>query len=217
MKNLIYYIYFNGNLNHYHALNLSYLRKFWNVFDGKKVVKIAVDGDYDIFKITELLPLSCEFQLVKNNPAYGESDHFLSSLNDICGGQTFYAHCKGVSRPRMEGLDYWINKLYESNLSNTPSLNGKLFSGICGKLKDCSPYVPYPFHYSGSFYWFDTENVKSRLQRVEPHKYLTECFPAMIAKESECQFNWPSTRSNPTYYDIRTWKNENILFQPLQR
>jgi len=204
--NLIYFIYFNGKLNHYHELNLHYLRKYWGLFSGQRVVKISVEGGYDISPILELLPENCQFELVKNDPNLGESEHFLKSLHNVSDGMTFYAHCKGVSRPKMEGLDIWVKNLYSVNLDHVPDLRHKLFSGICGKLLPCPPYVPESFHYSGSFYWFNTAKVKERLKAIECNKYLTERFPAIIAKQDECLFGIMSSDKNLNFYQIGTWQ-----------
>jgi hypothetical protein len=205
-KNLIYFIYFNGSLNYYHMLNLEFLRNFWNVFDGDRVVKIAVDSDYSTDDIVNLLPDGCKYQIVKNDPQNGEAIHFLESLNLVNGGITFYAHCKGVTRPRLNGLDMWINKLYNSNLTKVPDMSGKLFSGVCGKILPCPPFVPEPFHYSGSFYWFDTEKVKPRVVNLQINKYLTERFPSMVARYEECLFGYPTERLNTNYYAEETWR-----------
>lgn len=205
-RNLIYFIYFNGELNRYHIQNLELLNEYLSVFDGHGIVKIAVDGGYTASPIIDLLPIGIPYEVVPNDPINGEAKHFLDSLNLINGGMTFYGHCKGVTRPRMEGLDIWIEHLYKANLGQIPSLENKLFSGTCGKLLPCPPYVPEAFHYSGSFYWFNTDIVKSRIKDLPVNKYLTERFPALIAKQDECLFIEPSSGKNLNYYMDYTWK-----------
>jgi hypothetical protein len=204
-KNLIYFIYYGGKITHYHKLNLSYLRKYWSLFDGKKVVKVAIDCKTSLQPLKMLLPVDCEIEVVENSSVFGESIHFISSIKQVSDGITFYAHCKGVSRPIWKGLDIWIGESYDKNLSAIPDLSTKLFSGICGKLLPCPPYVPQAFHYSGSFYWFNTDKVKARLKVYDLDRYLTERFPAMIASKSECHFNWPYSEKNLNFYDERTW------------
>lgn len=206
-KNLIYFIYYNGRLHHYHVLNLQLLSMYWSAFDGKCIVKIAVDQDYSVEPIVEMLPKGCEYRVVRNNQKTGEAFHFLESLVEIDGGMTFYGHCKGVTRPSWIGLDIWITNLYRKNLENVPKLGDKIFAGVCGKLLPCPPYVPQDFHYSGSFYWMDTDKVKSRLQNFTLDKYLTERFPAMIANQDECLFGFASSNKNLNFYDERTWRD----------
>lgn len=204
-KNLIYFIYYGGKITHYHRLNLSLLRKYWSVFDGKKVVKVAIDGKVFLEPLKSLLPSDCKIELVENNRVMGESIHFIDSIKRVNDGITFYSHCKGVSRPIWRGLDQWIEHSYKGNLEMIPDLSNKLFSGVCGKLLPCPPYVPQDFHYSGSFYWFNTEKVKARLKNYEMDRYLTERFPAIIAKQSECLFGYPYSDKNLNFYDEKTW------------
>lgn len=204
-KNIIYFIYYGGKITHYHRLNLKLLAKYWSVFNGKKVIKVAIDGRAFLEPLKSLLPKDCQIELVENNRTFGEAAHFLDSLNRIKDGITFYAHCKGVSRPIWRGLDLWIEHSYKGNLETIPDLSNKLFSGVCGKLLPCPPYVPQDFHYSGSFYWFNTEKVKARLGKYEMNRYLTERFPGMIANKSECLFNYPYSDKNLNFYDEKTW------------
>lgn len=205
-KNLIYFIYYNGKLHHYHVLNLKLLSMFWSVFDGQKIVKIAVDGNYSIDALLSLLPKDCEYRIVKNIKETGEAYHFLESLVEIKEGMTFYGHCKGVTRPMWRGLDTWITHLYRKNLDIVPTLGDKIFAGVCGKLLRCPPYVPEEFHYSGSFYWMNTDKVKKRLGKIVMDKYLTERFPAIIANKEECIFGFGTTDKNLNFYDERTWR-----------
>jgi hypothetical protein len=203
-KNLIYFIYFDGYINHYHRLNLEYLCKYLHLFDGQKIVKIAVNNN-SCLALVKLLPKDCKYEVVQNDPNLGEGQHFLESLNRINDGITFYAHCKGVSRPKWKGLDMWVKTLYENNLEVIPDLIYKIFSGTCAKLVPCPPYVPQDFHYSGSFYWFNTAKVKSRAMGFEANKYLTERFPSLMANKRECDFVYPWFKSNPNLYQEITW------------
>ncbi len=206
-RNLIYFIYFNGTVNRYHIQNLELLNRYLSVFDGQVVIKIAVDYEYSADPIIKRLSIGIPYEVVPNDPINGEAKHFLDSLNWINGGMTFYAHCKGVTRPRMEGLDIWIEHLYKANLDRIPDLEKTIFSGTCGKLLPCHPYVPEAFHYSGSFYWFNTDIVKARIKDLPVNKYLTERFPALIAKQDECTFIQPSSDKNLNYYMKETWRN----------
>lgn len=206
-KNLIYFIYYGGKLTHYHRLNLRLLNKYWSVFNGKKVVKVAVDGKAFLEPLKSLLPSDCQIEIVDNNRILGESVHFIDSIKRVKDGITFYAHCKGVSRPVWSGLDLWIEQLYKGNLETIPDLSNKIFSGVCGKLLPCPPYVPQDFHYSGSFYWFNTEKVKARIKDYQMDRYLTERFPGIIAKPSECLFGYPYSNKNLNFYEEKTWLN----------
>lgn len=203
-RNLIYFIYFNGELSHYHKLNLDLLRQYKDVFTGQVIVKLAVnDLGQDISQIKDRIPF--DFEIVKNNRLH-EAGHFIESLSRISSGETFYGHCKGVTRGYTYGLDQWIINLYKLNLENHEPLNGKLFSGVCVKNLPCPPYVPEPFHYSGSFYWFDMDKVKKRMKPFNPNVYFTERFPAIIAKPDECIFGKYTYDKNINFYGDITWK-----------
>jgi hypothetical protein len=68
--------------------------------------------------------------------------------------------------------------------------------------------VPYPFHYSGSFYWFATDKIKARLKnkKLTLDKYLTEQFPGIMADKDECIFGFGSSDVNYNFYEERTWR-----------
>jgi len=233
-RNLIYYIYYPGHITEYHRINIALLRRYWSVFDGEKILVITRDREPGEGELTSLSfadsimrPDIEEILNVHdlpganiihgfNDPDEWEAAHFVSSLEYMseyrfADGLTFYAHCKGVSRPVSPGLTTWIEYLYKENLENPPSLENHLFSGICGKLLACMPYVPEDFHYSGSFYWFRHQEVMKKVTKMYYDKgfpcgkYLTERFPAIIAKQHECEFRFYSTARNESFYEQYTW------------
>lgn len=216
-RNLLYFIYYPGHLTHYHLLNLEQLKKYWDVFDGFKVITIAHEGNNEqgLEELRDMLPSDKNtfMHCVYNDPDTWEAKHFLKRLPFFRSGETFYAHCKGISRKPMPGLDMWIKNLYDKNLENHKPLKGKVFSGICGKLLPCPPQVPEPFHFSGSFYWMNTPRVNARMYgwTITPDRYLTERFPAIIARQDECRFDFYSTTKNENFYQYFTW--EKILSQ----
>ena len=204
-RNLIYHIYFDGTLNHYHKVNLALLTQYKGVFNGEVICKLAIEKGTDISAIKDRIPF--KFEIVQNNKL-GEANHFIDSLKRISGGQTFYAHCKGVTRPVMWGLEQWIIHLYKWNLEDYPRLTDKIFSGVCGKLLPCPPYVPEPFHYSGSFYWFNHDSVKWRWNWIQRdyNNYLTERLPGMLAKFNECEFRHVAVKHNISFYSDAIWR-----------
>lgn len=207
--NLAYFIYWGGGkLSHYHHLNLSIIKEHLNTtFNGEVVIKIAIDKDYDLSPITDLLPPNTPYQVVKNDRNLGEAVHFLDSLKQIGTGQTFYAHAKGISRPPSYAIDTWIKYMYKVNLVNIPNLKEqkKLFSGTCGKLIPCPPYVPESFHYSGSFYWVDLDAINLDINLPLNSRWLSERFPAIMARKDQCLFIQPYQNANPNYYQKETW------------
>jgi hypothetical protein len=205
--NLIYFIYVS-RINDYHWLNLEMINKYKKVFNGDIIVKIAANClSINIKKIAEKLPF--DYEVVDNNQ-FGEATHFNSALENVSDGITFYAHAKGVTRRKSEGLEKWIKYLYETNLRKVPEMSEYVFSGTCAKLYPCAPYVPEAFHYAGSFYWFDTNEVKQRIKEkgLNPAnigRYYTERLPALIADKNECQFIGKKYRKKTDLYDIKNW------------
>lgn len=210
IRNLLYFIYYPGHITPYHELNITMLKKHWHVFNGDKIITIAYDKNNEkgLEEFCDMFPEDYTIQrIVYNDPLNWECNHFLKMLPMVRKGETFYAHCKGVSRPVTDGLTTWIEHLYDMNLMDPQPLKGKVFSGICAKLLPCPPYVPEPFHYSGSFYWMNTPRVNARLfgLKLQPERYLTERFPAIIAKQEECRFDFYLTYSNESFYEQYVW------------
>jgi hypothetical protein len=191
-------------------LNIELLNQYWYLFNGQKVITIATNYEEDnIDELLNLLPKDCIIWITTNNSETWEATHFIEMMKIVDHGYTFYAHCKGISRTQMIGLDIWIKNLYKQNLGTKPDLGKAIFSGICGKMLPCPPYVQVPWHYSGSFYWMKTAVVKKRMEKMNilPSRYLTESFPAMVAKEEECLFPFYKTKQNENFYKWQTWQS----------
>ena len=67
-KNLIYYCYFeNSEINEFTQFNIDLLKTYLNVFDGQKIIKIAIDDlTKDNSHLLSLFP-DCEVEIVQNN------------------------------------------------------------------------------------------------------------------------------------------------------
>lgn len=223
--NLIYFIYYPGYLTEYHYINLEYLQEYIKQFTGKIIITIASDPGQrrNHVELLDLIPRYLNVGTFKlchkhNDRINWEAAHFLDALEEVNDGETFYGHCKGISRGPMPGLYTWINYLYNENLRDHQPLDGKIFSGICGKRLPCPPYVPEPFHFSGSFYWFNTNEVKKRIHEIKPEisRYLTERLPGIISTEEECRFDFYSTTKNENFYQNGTWTRINYEKQQNQ-
>lgn len=76
----------------------------------------------------------------------------------------FYIHTKGVSYPGNEGGDYWRDYMNYYNLTKWKDARGKLICGYdtCGvKLRYSTDPPARKLHYSGNFYWFNSDYVKT--------------------------------------------------------
>lgn len=201
VRNLIYHIYYNGEKSEYLSLNLSLLKNYMNTFNGRVIIKVAVD---DIEVNTDFIGLP--HTKVLNDPSLCESSHFFDSLQDIdksIAGMTFYGHAKGVSRTEAESFTRWIHALYYFNLER-PSLYGKVFSGIFSKLLCCPPFVFSPWHYSGTFFWFDHTKVNTdRPERLT--KWSVEEWPGMVCSKNDARHGFGSSKVRFYLYTQQAW------------
>jgi hypothetical protein len=106
-KNLIYFIYWDPK-SLMLDFNIRFLRKYIGLFNGQKIIKIAVDG----VKPPKYLIKELNAEIVPNDPILNEAPHFKESLSRLTNeGITFYAHAKGISREPTGPL-YKVGKVY---------------------------------------------------------------------------------------------------------
>jgi hypothetical protein len=213
-KNLIYFIYWDPK-SLMLDFNIRFLRKYIGLFNGQKIIKIAVDG----VKPPKYLIKELNAEIVPNDPILNEAPHFKESLSRLTNdGITFYAHAKGISREPTGPLIKWVKFMYKVNLGSTPDLRHKIFSGTLGKLRRGSDQVPVPWHYTGSFYWFRNDVVLERylntpIPKEIDNRWFTENFPGWIADVKEAEFKiYASAEKSFNPYSEKFWiKNKNLL------
>lgn len=212
--NLIYYIYWkpeNGMLD----LNLDYLSRYIHLFDTK-IIKISGVEKVPAHYI-ELYPFLKDAIYVENNDKH-EAEHFKQSLEQVNGCITFYAHAKGVSREVTPERIKWVRHLYVYSLCKVPDLSDKLFCGCFGKIRPGSKKVPTRWHYTGTFYWFRTDEVKQRYSKMKMPKnintrWFTECFPGWIATEDEAIIRlFSSHKKNYSLANPEWWQKNHKKF-----
>jgi hypothetical protein len=213
-KNLIYFIYWspeNGMLEY----NLNLIERYLTMFDGKIIVILAgTDKEEHKRFINYSLWDNTMFVFVNNDPEFGEKNHFKLALKLLPEDDsiTFYAHAKGVSRVVNDPLKWWVKLLYEGNLETLPNMETNLFSGCFGKLR-ASTQCPLGWHYSGSFFWFKTKEVLERHEKIKipkeiDNRWFTENFPALIAKDHECEFRlWSGNERSMNFYSHDWWNS----------
>lgn len=223
-RNLIYYIHLIDTPALW--LNLELMNWYINspVFNGQRIIKISgvIDNANRMF---DKYPWLLEAESVPNHKDLHEAPHFKDSLErlETSGpSMTFYGHAKGVSRVWNKPLENWIRLMYKGNLDQIPDLGNKLFSGCFGKLRRGSDNVPVPWHYSGTFYWFNTVPVLDRYfsgSRMNPsippeidNRWFTENFPGWIASQSEAEFKLYSSREKSyNLYTDKFWLKHSEL------
>ena len=172
--NLIFFCYLNNSnfIDKNFITHINALRHYRNVFNGDKIIYISSDSEIEnkeeIYNLFSFLG-NPTIELVSNDSELRESKYFLKQVNKIndLDSFTFYAHLKG-STYKTNGditpLHNWLSSMYFFNLDNLylnkifTNLDGdKTFAGILRKDLECSPYVTSDWHYSGTFFWFNTK------------------------------------------------------------
>ena len=228
IKNLVYYCYFeNSEINEFANYNITLINKYLPLFNGQRIIKIAVDDlSRDNSHLINLFP-NCEIELVQNNTETRESEYFIQSLKEIKNKNslTFFAHNKG-SKNGVAGnnvVKVWLLSMYffnleEHYLSNIEYnlTNDKTFSGIMQITVPCPPWVTTNWHYSGTFFWFNTEKLFSIAgwDSFEKGRFSVEGYPGKMVDVSNSHVTLCSENYNWNSYQPMIWNkylNETTL------
>ena len=224
-KNLLYHCYIKDidNINETMIFNLKCLEIYIDVFDGKKIVYVAVDsvGRYSNEKIVEALPILKRFDeihLFENHPIHRESEsliRLLSQVKDSTDSISFYGHSKGSTHPIDNTLRNWILCMYYFNLDGDYLKEAEqqlstnyTTSGILKK--DCkTDGIIGDWHYSGAFFWINDEkffkNEWSSMGLLNP--MALESYLGQKIKSSEA-FSTFVTESFNFHLDDDLWKRK---------
>lgn len=206
-KNLIFYAYYDSSsTNDYFYYHLNLLNEYKDVFDGVKVIYIATDvpeikSQFD-FLNPDIL------RVVENDPENRESRYFIDQLSDLNSldfkdSITFYGHSKGTTYDQNINLLKWVVSMYFFNLESdnlhkveSDLKADKSFSGIFRIDFPCPPWVNVKWHYSGTFFWFNTEKIfnkkdwdKHYIDRFSTESYAGSKFTINESALSEDLFN----------------------------
>lgn len=212
-KNLIYYCYFeNSEINEFANYNIKLINRYLHIFNGQRIIKIAVDDlSIDNSHLIDLFP-NCEIELVQNNKETRESEYFIESIKQIkdTNSLTFFAHNKG-SKSGGVGNDVnkiWLLSMYFFNLEEiylttieSHLKEDKTFSGIMQITTPCPPWVTTDWHYSGTFFWFNTKKLFDieGWNIFEKGRFSVEGYPGKMVDVSKSHvtlctenYNWNS-------------------------
>jgi hypothetical protein len=224
IRNLIYYCYFeNSQINEFTKLNLELLNRYCNNFNGQKILKIAVDDlQIDNSHLVKLFH-GFDVEVVKNNPENRESEYFIDSIKEIKNKKsiTFFAHNKGGSnRPEKDVIKMWLFSMYFFNLEPNFLINiqdelsnDKTFSGIMRITIPCPPWVESDWHYSGTFFWFNTEKLLNipNWDDMKKDRFSVESYPGKMVNESQSHVTICSANYNFNTYLTDIW---NRIIKP---
>lgn len=231
-KNLVYHIYPLKSGRDRWKRNLDQLLQRIDIFDGRRIVAIAVDNKSDSHEtVRQYLGNAVHEYLIYNNSiTKGELTSFIPLISQLETNDpnqiTFRAHAKGVSqktdrdrRRTTPHLMDWADMLYSANLDAMDLVYDQLtdhaMTGACRKFNQF-PTQPGRCSYSGSFYWFRDCYVYARNWReVFDRRFGVEEWPARMfeARETSCLFlDNTSSMYNTTYWNgtvlpsFKKWK-----------
>lgn len=218
-KNLIYYCYFeNSEINEFAKYNIKLINRYLHIFNGQRIIKIAVDDlSIDNSHLIDLFP-NCEIELVQNNKETRESEYFIQSLKQIkdTNSLTFFAHNKGsksgVTNNNVNKV--WLLSMYFFNLEEIYLTNieyslkeDKTFSGIMQITIPCPPWVTTDWHYSGTFFWFNTKKLFDidGWDIFEKGRFSVEGYPGKMVDVSKSHVTLCSENYNWNSYLPTIW------------
>jgi hypothetical protein len=216
-RHLIYHIY-PAKCGDVWRRNLDWLLEYIDLFNGRRIVAIAVDKDSHSAEAVEdhLAGEVLEFMVYHNSRHVGEMVSFLPLLaqveTDDPNVVTFRAHAKGVSRVcKDRGKPHiltWTEMLYRANLTDWSLVKSHLeavaMTGACRMLHQFDKHAKHPT-YSGSFYWFRNCYVFSRdWCRVDNPRWGCESWPGKLfsVEETRCLLN----DDTGSMYSEKYWK-----------
>lgn len=184
-RNLLYYLYpRRDSIWRWHVQQLI---RYQSAFNGRKIVIIALD-QYTLNpnKVAPTLaPLGAEIIVVHNDPALGETRHFLEKLAMLESKDpeeaTFYAHAKGVTQSGawLHGAMSWSKAMYTLNLENIPAVERALsVYAAVGCFRHFLPHAGSRWCYGGTFFWLKHSTLFSRNWRsIEQSRFGVEGYP----------------------------------------
>lgn len=217
-RNLIYHCYFkDSKVNEFTQLNLMLLSRYINIFNGEIIINISVDDlDIDNSHLIDIFK-NYNYKIVKNNPDTRESENFIESIKEIKNKDslTFFAHNKGASDHPLKNIQkVWTFCLYYFNLepnyflrSQDELMGDKIFSGILRITSPCPPSVSSDWHYSGTFFWFNTSKLKSveGWDNFTKGRFSTESYPGKIVDVTKSHSCFISENFNFNSYSPHFW------------
>lgn len=217
-RNLIYHCYFkDSKINEFTQLNLMLLSRYINIFNGEIIINISVDDIDSNHEHLIRIFKNYNYRIVKNNSENRESENFIESIKELKDDNslTFFAHNKGASdHPLPDIQKIWTLCLYYFNLesnyflrSQDELMNDKIFSGILRITSPCPPSVSSDWHYSGTFFWFNTSKLKQidGWDNFKKGRFSTESYPGRICDISKSHSSFVSEDYNFNSYSPLFW------------
>jgi hypothetical protein len=98
-----------------------------------------------------------------------------------------------------------------------PLLNEITFAGVLRKTLDCTPWVCAPWHFSGTFFWFNTKRLKENpnWDKFDKGRFSVEAYPGQMADLRHSYSNFVSLNHDfNALFDDSFWTTvltENVV------
>lgn len=180
-RNLIYHVYPRADNLEWRS-NVGALVRSWDLFNGRKLVGVAMDDTTDpLHEVEDAFPSDprIEWLLAPNDPSRGEALTFAPAAEALrsysLDEATFFAHAKGVVSPNvaraeparrpivLENIRRWRDWMYRGCLEQDRDeldrvLHRYAMAG-CFRVRRGFKYkagrVPSPWFFSGTFFWYN--------------------------------------------------------------
>jgi len=235
-RNLIYHVY-ASQANDLWRMNVRQLVRRWHVFNGRKVIAIALGGmsTHTAAAVRAEFgePAGVEWLEIPNDVRLREVATFRPLLEAIqstnANEATFYAHTKGNSTADdATGAMRWRNMMYARLLDQVATVMECLRVAPCvGTTKIIwrkGDRIPYPtqlrhgrWMFAGTFFWFRNDRVFShpRWRDVPQDRYGAEAWLSGLFADHEgislCQ-PWPAHEyptPNPYTPALYNWRYDD--------
>lgn len=218
VRSLIYFCYLkNSEIGEFSTYNIFLIKKYLHLFNGQRIVKIAVDDlRIDNSHLKNLFK-TCDVEIVKNHPTHRESEYLIESIKEIKNKNsiTFFAHNKGGSNDYEDDAHkLWMLSMYFFNLE-APYLKkiekglnqDKVFSGVLRKTVPCHPWVKNDWHYSGDFFWFHTKKLLEIpcWDNFKKGRFAVENLMGRLVDLNKSMCTFVSRDYNFDTYSIKEW------------
>lgn len=224
-RNLLFHMYpYPCEMLH---LNLERLARYWNVFNGRKIIHVATDENSVRAAEAESLLQQHglrDYELLfnKNDPKLFEAVFFVDLLRMLKSidpeEATFFCHSKGASSDIFERrgttfleISTWAGVMYKLCLED-PSRIDELMRkyAVVGTYR-CSTdkTMPTPWYFAGTFYWFNHQAVYSRQWDKRPNsRFACEEYPGnMFPIEQSFNLGGPRFENVGNLYKPEAYQN----------
>jgi hypothetical protein len=216
--------------------HIEQLKKSIDLFDGKRVCVIAIDGQtiHEQFRF-QLEEIFTDVITVANDPKQREKVGFVPALKIIASrykdGAICFAHGKGQQQHTHNSLNinHWNDVMYETCVRNWEEVKVAMESGypVAGSFKSTSAFqtTPHKWHYSGAFWWGRSKRIfeNRRWQEMCNRWWGAESYVGKHFSRDEgyCLFR-PLYRGESLYEsstwekvlpDLEQWREEHESFR----